>query len=174
MNAFTPLSVALPHEPFDHARQRVNEWRGQCLDAFTRAEAAVTKCLALLSKDPVRGGAVDLPHLVGQRFEALAKALSQDGPFAAEGAPVAAALAAFRAHDAFRTALCHGVWTVTLDRSGKWSAVIRIATFRASRLDETLVAYRERDAELLRAKMVGVSHDLCSRLGQVRAAFGAT
>ena len=101
--------LALPFQPFANATSRVNEWRGRCLDSFTRAEAAVTECLIALAEVEGKGQQVRLPHLVGQRLDALAQAVAAGGPFEAEGTGASLALERFRVHDSFRN-MFSGDW----------------------------------------------------------------
>lgn len=170
MNAFSPIAPTdLPAEPFADATARVNGWRGACIDAFVRAEAAATECLAVLAGVEDRGILVRLPHLVGQRFDALHAMIGVGRPFETEGRPAAAALERFRQHDDLRSTLCHGVGHVTLDRRGCWTVVLRVAVLRTRRLDRSVQVFTEKEAELTRSTVTAASRDLCSRLGQVRA-----
>lgn len=170
MNAITHTQdLALPLQPFANATSRVNEWRGRCLDSFTRAEAAVTECLIALAEVEGKGQQVRLPHLVGQRLDALAQAVAAGGPFEAEGTGASLALERFRVHDSFRNMLCHGVGKVTLDPQGTWTLVLRLAALRSRRLSRDTLALTEAEAEQLQAEVGRASKGLCSRLGQVRA-----
>ena len=113
VNAITPaLKAALPCEPFTDAEVRVNEWRGRCLDAFARAETAVTECLVAMSVAGERGRSVGLPHLAGQRYEALAAMIRDGGPFVAEGVGVLGTLERLRAHEHFRNVLVSSAYRV--------------------------------------------------------------
>lgn len=162
----------LPREPFTRALDRVNLWRGRCQDALARAEAAVTETLFALAQVPGRGAGIDLPHLVGQRHEALHAALAKGGAFAAEGGAVLPALERLRTFDRLRTALGHGIGKVSLDTRGEWTLVLRIATLRARQVCRDTVVYQEREAAQLLDELVQLSHKLSAQLGQVRAAAG--
>lgn len=167
-------SSDLPPQPFHEATARVNEWRGACMDAFVRAEAATTECLAVLAEVPDRGILVRLPHLVGQRLDALQAMIGAGCPFETEGRAAATALERFREHDDLRSTLCHGLAQVTLDRRGCWTVVLRVAVLRTRRLARSVQVFTEADAELKRSAVAAASRDLCSRLGQVRAALRGT
>lgn len=169
MNAIGPALSALPIEPFAIATSGVNEWRGRCLDAFSRAEAAVTECLAVMSACPGRGSGVRLPHLVGERLASLTTLVDADGAFASEGAAVAASLAQFRAHDRLRTMLCHGTATVTLDPRGRWTAVFRLVALRSGRVTRDTLALTEAEAAELQRQLSADARRLCSQVGQIRA-----
>ncbi|MGA1799347.1 hypothetical protein VH567_11270 [Sphingomonas sp. 4RDLI-65] len=172
MNAFSPVSASdLSPEPFNQATARVNEWRGACIDAFVRAEAATTECLAVLAEVQDRGILVRLPHLVGQRLDALQAMIGPGCPFESEGRPAYAALERFREHDDFRSTLCHGVGHVTLDRRGCWTVILRVAVLRTRRLARFVQVFTEAEAEVRRSTVAAASRDLCSRLGQVRASI---
>jgi len=163
------LVPALPQEPFDTAADSVNAWRGRCLDAFARAEAAVTECLVCLSTVAGKEQAIRMPHLVGQRMEALNQALaaiSNPGP---EVGHAQSALTALRAHGGLRTMLCHGVGSITLDRNARWTVVLRLTALRSRRVVRDALTLTEREAADLRDELVRASKILCAQLGQVRA-----
>lgn len=122
------------------------------MDEFARAEAAVSEALLLLSEVPGRGEAVSLPHLVGQRFAALGELVSENGAFAVEGKGVAKSLAEWSAHHTFRSLLCHGMATVTVDHRGRWHLVLKMLTFRSGEaVRESMVIDEEEAAERLTA-----------------------
>lgn len=105
---------------WDEAISSVNAWRGQAIQCFAQAEVAVSETLLALARHEGPGALVRLRRLVGQRFQDLHDTLAPEGPFSAEGTAASAALAAFRAHEDLRPALCHGVAKVALDRQGRW------------------------------------------------------
>ena len=160
--------IPLPKEPFDDAVQRVNEWRGRCIDAFTRAEMAVTDCLvAVVGTD--RGKKIKLPHLVGQRFAALTAAVVPGGPFEVEGRLALPPLKAFEELNVVRTFLCHGVADVTLGRQCRWTAVLHIVSLSPKGRTEDTRVFREDSAAHLQRQIVDLSKQLCSRLTVFRA-----
>lgn len=170
VNAVTlDLCPALPQQPFADATACVNEWRGRCLDAFARAEAAATECLMAMAEVKDRGATVRLPHLAGQRFESLAVAFAQDGAFAAEGAAALTAVDAMRARSGVRAMLCHGVGRVTLNRNGKWTLVLRLTTLRNRQIIRDVLVVTEAEAGQLRDEIGRASQTLSAKLGQVRA-----
>jgi hypothetical protein len=173
VNAITAFPATLRDERFDAAIARVNEWRGRCLDAFSRAEFAVTECLLAMASDPVRGKNIKLPHLIGQRYEALAAAVGEAGLYAAEGRKVAAALSRLRQHDALRSVLCHGVGEVTLSRSGQWTLVLRLVSLRARRAEESVSVVQQEEGERTRDMLVGASRQLCAHLATLKAALSS-
>jgi hypothetical protein len=71
---------------WEDAIAQVNRWRGDCLQSFAQSETAITETLLLLNAAAVKGSSVKLPHLIGQRFEALKLATGLEGAFASEGA----------------------------------------------------------------------------------------
>lgn len=120
------------------------------MDEFARAEAAVSEALLSLSELPGRGEEVSLPHLVGQRYAALSELVGENGAFAAEGKGVAKSLAEWSGHHTFRTLLCHGMATVTLDHRGRWHLVMKMLTFRSGEaVRESMVIDEEEAAERL-------------------------
>ena len=166
--AATPPVALLPAALFVEATKRVNAWRGQCQDSFARAEAAVTDTLVALAAVPIRGDLVTLPHLIGQRYEALSSALIVGGPFDDEGAASRATLERFREYDRLRTTLCHGVGKVSLDARGRWTLILRVLTLRGGKLCHDSKALDEAEAEQVRDDLCRTSRQLCSHLGHVR------
>jgi hypothetical protein len=166
--ALFECETTIPSEPFEVATARVNEWRGRCLDAFTRAETAVTETLAALAGCGKRGARVTLPHLVGQRYQALADAIAPGGPFAAEGGASADALDRCQKLNDLRTMLCHGTCRVTLDRSGRWTVVMKRVTLKANQIVHDQFAVTEREAQALRDDATRASRELCASLASWR------
>ncbi len=165
MNAVTPVPpIPLPREPFDRALSEVNGWRGRCLDAFTRGEAAVTECLLTLAAMPERGVGITLPHLLGERLETLASAVGADGPFALGCPHVAPALARFRKHAPLRNMLCHGVTYITLDQKGRWTVVLRLGALRSGRLVREALPITEDEAGPLADEVMREARNLRARL----------
>jgi len=167
MNAIDPIHASLPSESFDAAREAVTVWRGRCLDLFARSEAAVTETLLALAADDRLGASIKLPHLVGQRYDALARALRPGGPLADEGR-VAAALEAFRQHDDLRTMITHAVFTVTLDRHGHWYLIARLLALRSGRECRRDFVLEEREAAKILSQLEKDCSCLRSTLGQLR------
>ncbi|MBY8823847.1 hypothetical protein [Sphingomonas colocasiae] len=168
MNAQTKIEPALPPEPFDAARDKVNALRGRCMDAFARAEEAVTETLLVMAETE-RGKAIRLQHLVGQRFDELNTALGEGGAFAGEGKAASATLAAFRQHDDLRAFLCHGVAKVTLDKHGRWTVVMRVLALRARKAARTHRAMEQDEVAQLADQLAKASRKLCSQLGDLQA-----
>lgn len=168
MNAIAPIEAALPRAPFDTARRAAAEWRGRCLDVFARSEAAVTETLLVLAAVEGRGASIKLPHLVGQRYDALATALGPKGVFAEEGKGVAGTLTRFRRHDALRTTIAHGVFCVTLDHRACWHLVARGLALRAGRESRNLFVTEEGEAAEILRTVEKDGRELRSALGQVR------
>jgi hypothetical protein len=168
MNAICPIEITLPRQPFDAARDGVTAWRGRCLDLFSRSEAAVTETLLVLAASKPLGVSIKLPHLVGQRYDALAVAIGPDGPFAEEGRTAADALAGFRQHDNLRTSIAHGVFTVTLDQHGSWHVVVRLLALRSGREQRNVLVIKQTEAVKILARLEKDASRLRSVLGQLR------
>ena len=145
----------------------MNAWRGRCLDAFARAEAAITVCLIFLSAAETEH-TVRLPHLVGQRREALGHALAAMGTQGQDVLKAQSALTALRDHDQLRTMLCHGVGSMSLDRNGRWTVVLRLTVLRSRRTVREMLTLTEREAADRRDELVRASKMLCAQLEQVR------
>lgn len=167
MNDYSP--VTRPPEPqWLLAQDAVNAWRGRCLNAFARTEVAVSETLQYLAEYHERGGNIKLPHLVGQRFEALETALAPDGPFASEGKEVLNALQKFRQHDALRTPLCHGSGKITLDQAGRWTLVLRVVSFRSRRMERQVLVWEEDEAQVVARELQADAQRLCSKLERMK------
>lgn len=130
MNAYTSIPGLAAEDAWLAASNAAALWRGLALQQFAYAEAAVTDTLALLSaiKDP--GTEIGLPLLVGQRFDALARAVGPEGPFVKQGGKVSAALADFQRYDALRPTLTHGVIKVAVCKNAEWVALLSVQKFR--------------------------------------------
>ncbi len=147
-----------------------NAWRGACLHHFTAVELAVTE--SLLWFDQAKPGKVRLRHLIGQRFEDLAIALADDGAFSHPTA--AKALDRFRTrHEAFRTLLCHGHITVTMEINGRWLLVVQTVSIRSRQGAKSIEVIRQPEAEerLLQLKQDG--QVVMAALGNARKDAGA-
>lgn len=162
--------LAAPASGWASVHESVNAWRGRCLNAFARAEHAVTEALDRLSQDPVHGANVRLPHLVGQRFEALAVAIGEGGPFASEAGASFKALEAFRLHDAVRTPLCHGMGKISVDQSNRWTLVVRMTSFKGRRTERATFVWEEDEARRLADRIHADAQRLQSRLALLRPA----
>jgi hypothetical protein len=147
--------------------ESVNAWRGRCLNAFGRAEHAVSEALDRLSRDAERGHLVKLPHLVGQRFEALAAAIGEGGPFEKDSASALKALNIFRAHDALRAPLCHGLGKITVDQSSRWTVVVRMTSFRGRRIEHLTYVWEEEEAKRLADRVHADAQRLHARLAPI-------
>lgn len=168
MNAISSIEAVLPNGPFDAARDAVTAWRGRCLDLFARSEAAVTETLLVLAASQGQGVSIKLPHLVGQRYDALATAIGAGGAFANEGRAAAQALTMFRQHDRLRTGIVHGVFTVTLDNRGRWHLVIRVLALRSGRESRDVFVIEQNEAAGILATVENDGSRLKSTLGQLR------
>lgn len=168
MNAISSIETALPRLPFEAARDAAATWRGRCLDVFARSEAAITETLLVLAAVKGRGASLKLPHLVGQRYDALANAVGAGGAFADEGTAAAQAVAEFRKHDGFRTQISHGVFTVTLDHRGQWHLVCRVLALRTGSASRDLLVTDQTEAAAILVLLEKDGSRLRSVLGQLR------
>jgi hypothetical protein len=154
-------------EPFAVAREAAAAWRGKCIEIFARSETAITEALLVLAGAD-EANAPKLPHLVGQRYEALLRAVDHEGPFPRERMNARAAVAAFRTNDALRTFLTHGSFTVTLDQRGRWHLVIRVVALCSGRVARDLFATDEEEAADTLRTLLRDGNRLGSALGQLR------
>jgi hypothetical protein len=168
VNAILPIQPPSGCARFDAARNAAAALRGACLDLFARGEAAVTQTLLTMAAVEGRGASIKLPHLVGQRLDALASAIDAGGVFAGDGPAAASALARFRKHDSLRSDLTHSTFTVTLDQRGHWHLAARLLALRSRReARDVMVTTQEEASQILS----GIERDfsrLRSTLGQLR------
>lgn len=154
-------AVAKPPAPHDAAAFNVataalNGWRGRCLAYLASSEAAVSEALIGFAEDDP---SVPLPHLVGQRYDALAAILVARG-----NADGFAAMQAMREYDSLRTALTHGVARVTLDRNGFWLAVFTVIVFRRRKVERTILVIDEDQAPQIAQRLGRDRQKLITRL----------
>lgn len=135
MNAITPI-VAATDMIWADAYRATNEWRGNTVQRFACAEQAVSETLIVMSELKERADTIRLPHLTGQRFQALSDAIASNGPFATEGAAARDILAAFRRHEDLRPFLCHGLGRIAFDRHSRWLLVLDMLVFQAGKSEK--------------------------------------
>ena len=90
-------------------------WRGCMLERFAAVEHAVTETLIHLGAGL---SGKKLPHLAGQRREALRLALASGG--GSLGKPVLEALVRYECHVDRRAFICHGVGQLLVDQRRQW------------------------------------------------------
>ena len=169
----SPPAIQPPHS-WDPIICEVNAWRGACMHHFTAVEQAVTETLVALHAAKPLGTSVRLRHLIGQRFEDLAAAVGDNGPYANAGKVVAGTLSLFRErHEAFRTLLCHSQMTVAVEISGKWIVVARILAIRGSAADRRLEVIEQSDAAGRLSQLKRDGQKLAAQLGSLRKAVAA-
>ncbi len=173
MNIATLLPDASLADQYAAALLRSNAWRGQTLHIFAKAETAVTEALAVMARLPERGIGVRLPHLVGQRFEALADAMQAGGSFALEGAAIGPLALRMKAELPLRAALSHGVGRITIDRAGRWTLILRVTGLKAGDICSEISVVEEREGEAVRDDLQRTMQQLFARIGQFKAALTA-
>lgn len=167
-----PASTTRPID-FETAGARVNEWRGQMVENFSRAEHAVTEALLVFNsiKPEIKGS--KFPHLVGKRFNRLAVCLAAITTPSSHVVTASSALCDFRTHEPLRAMLCHGVTNIALDRSGAWVAILRLVTFKAGSSAVSCQTLEEAEAKECLERLIGDRRRLCTALGQVRREIAA-
>lgn len=153
---------------WDDAIAQVNRWRGECLQTFAQTETAVTETLLLLNGVALKGSSVKLPHLIGQRFEALRLATGPEGTFASEGAKAHGAISKYLVNEKLRAFLCHGIAKVTLERSGSWIVIFDLTTIRAQKCDRTRLAVTQAEAIETLQEIKRSGSKLKTELGNLR------
>jgi hypothetical protein len=139
------------------------------LDIFTRSEAAVTETLIILANEERDTDSVKMPHLVGQRYHALATVLASDVSSSGRwNAAAADALSSFHHYDQLRTHVVHGVFSVTLDQSGLWHLTSRLLALRSGREAREVFAASEREGAQIMTSLEKDGTRLRQALGQLR------
>ena len=156
------------HRQWESAWSAVNAWRGECMQCFAHSETAVTETLMTLSALPQSRSAVRLRHLIGQRFEDLSNATGPEGPFGKEGEKAHNAIADYREYEHFRSILCHGVITLSLERSGKWIAIFNLTAIKAKECTRSPHVVKQADATILLDNLKKTGQKLGSTLGNLR------
>jgi hypothetical protein len=160
-------------DKWEDAIAQANCWRGDCLQSFAQSEMAVTETLLVLNAVEERGNSVKLPHLIGQRFEALKLATGPDGAFANEGAKAHEAISAFLVREQLRAFLCHGIAKVVLERSGSWIAIFNLTTLRNQKCDRTQLVVTQVDANRMLQDIKQSGAKLGTALGNLRKQFSS-
>lgn len=175
MNAIPeqPVPIPIPND-WGAIYTAVNAWRGECMHHFSSVELAVTRTLLALEAARPDDTAIQLRHLIGQRFEDLAKAIGPGGPFAHEGGGAAGYLAHFRERqEAFRAWLCHGNISVSVDSSGHWVLVLRTLSIRGRQAETGLDVIDQSTAERRLQELRTDGRKLTAALGKLREAAAA-
>lgn len=160
-----------PVANWDAVFAAVNAWRGECMHHFSAVEQAITETLLVLDAAKPEGSGIRLRHLIGQQFEDLAAAIGPEGPFADLGKSAGLVLGQYRErHETFRSKLCHGHVTVSVECNGHWLLVVRTLAIRARQADRTLDVIQQAEAEGKLAELKRDGQKLAAVLGQVRKA----
>ena len=171
MTLDTSTEPAMDADTWNAAIASANTWRGQAIQCFAQAEAAVSETLLALITIQPQGSNIKLRRLVGQRFEDLQMALSSEGVFAVEGRHAHGALVDFRRLEPLRPALCHGVAKVSLERNGQWVLLLKVLAFTGKSHERQVVAFEQRDAEQALAALKRHGQKLGSALGSLRSSL---
>lgn len=167
------LKPKIDDDQWELAIAQVNRWRGNCVQRFAQTETAVTETLLVLNAVPEKGASVKLPHLIGQRFEALKLVLGPEGAFAKEGVIAHEAITAFLLREQLRAFLCHGVAKVALERSGNWIAIFYLTTLRSQKCERTQLVVTQAEANAMLEEIKLSGNKLGTALGNLRNHFAA-
>lgn len=170
MNAASQTTCSTSDQTMTVADE-VSLWRGRYIEEFAMAEAAVSEALAYLSEIASAGAGSLLPHLVGQRFEALQAVVGAGGPLASIGVRVAKALDDFREHHRYRTFLCHASSAITVDHSKEWTVALHLTSFRSRTVERATLRITQTEAasrlERLRNARRRLDGQLCGFLASL-------
>ena len=171
----TPENITPFPANWDRVFAEVNAWRGECMHHFSAIEHAVTQALLVLDAAKPEGATIRLRHLIGQRFEDLSEAIGSGGMFADAGKAASMALEIYRTrHEAFRTLLCHGHITVSVEPNGHWLLVVRTLSIRGRQADQGVQVIEQAGAASRLSELKRDGQKLAATLGQVRKALSAS
>ncbi len=151
--------------------EEVSHWRGRYVEEFAMAEAAVSEAPAFLSTIASAGAGSLLPHLVGQRFEALQAVVGAGGPLASIGGRLAKALDDFREHQRYRTLLCHASSEIAVDRSNEWTVTLHLTSFRSRGVERATLHISQSEAASLLERLRNARRRLDGQLCGLLASF---
>jgi len=146
-------------------------WRGRFISEFALSETIVSEALVHLAKVATEGSRSLLPHLMGQRFTALRTVVDRGGPLSREGVRVAKALEDFTDLHRFRSFLCHGSSTVTVDELGRWTIALDLLTFRGAEIHRDAIRLEQDEAAGLLDHLRGARVRLDGQLRGMLATF---
>jgi hypothetical protein len=171
MNAMAPQTFITEAKGWATNTTAAHLWRGGAIDQFTQAETQISETLLLLSLHPECGAKVALRHLNGQRLDDLMAALGETGPFHTEGKALAKALTRYKSYESLRNFLCHGLMTLTIDRTGKWWGVFKLINFKAGKVEHGVLVVDESEALTLLQDLTKCIQSLTSHATNLRKAF---
>ncbi|MGP7795597.1 hypothetical protein [Sphingomonas sp. CLY1604] len=146
-------------------------WLGRFVQEFACAEAVVSEALAFLASQASCGGPSLLPHLIGQRFEALRQVVAADGPLAASGARVADILGEFDDLHRHRTFICHGSASVTADLCVGWRIEFNLVAFRKATVERETMTLTNPEAAVILHRLRQLRVRLDGQLRGMMASF---
>ncbi|MCJ2179598.1 hypothetical protein [Novosphingobium album (ex Hu et al. 2023)] len=135
------------------------------------AEMVVAEALATLSEIASSGARSLLPHLVGQRFEALRAVVGSNGPLSDVGCRVADVLEEFYEFHRYRTYLCHGVSDLSFGHNGDWLITLHMTNFSAGIIKRSNVSITATQAALLLEQLRSARQRLDGQLRGMLAAL---
>ena len=166
------MSIIAEVDPWPATVTAVNAWRGQCLAVLAAAETSVSETLLVMAQAGKRGSNVKLPHLIGQRCDALAKAIAPDGSFHAEGKAAIEALDAYRTHAPLRNFLCHAPGKISRERNGRWLLTLKVLAFRANHPEYSVHVIEEAESDKVVRGLRADCRRLRDCLQRLRATLG--
>lgn len=146
-------------------RTETNLWRGRMLEHFAAVEHAVTETLIHLGAGL---SGKKLPHLAGQRREALRLALASGG--GSLGKPALDALVQFERDVDRRSFICHGVGQVLVDQRGQWHLHMTILAPSEEADQEVGWTISKSSSEQLIRRLHASSRRVIDRLANFRSA----
>ena len=146
-------------------------WRGQCLNVFARVEDAVIRALeAAVEGELTR----KIPHLAGQRLAVL-EILARQASFTdKQRERFEAVMADWKAIEAKRLFLAHGVATAARENNGAWIVLFDVTVYRANRPLHDRWAIKQSEAIAFAKELTAAHAKVCQQLGILRVQkFGA-
>ncbi|MEL1251847.1 hypothetical protein [Aurantiacibacter gilvus] len=142
-----------------------NEWRGKCLDLYSRAERTVSKTLEVAREV---GLTSSIDHLAGNRLGELEAAIGRGAVPSKLKRGLNNAIAEWKEVEQNRFYLAHGIMRVSLDRERQWVLLIDARVYRSNEGTDYRWPLLEKEALDFMDRLQAAFENLSSRLGNLR------
>jgi hypothetical protein len=154
-------------DPFQIARSEIDQWRGKCLNAFSKGEAVIGKALEGLALLSAGGHALKIEHLAGQRATQLANMLPKLSLTERQRNAISSALDDWRNREQERTFLAHGVVAAGLQRNSEWFAIFDVRVFRNGIAEQRRWAVSRAEADDFAVALKSAADKLAQSCGAI-------
>jgi len=149
----------------DVARAEIEAWRGECLDLLAQGEAMIGALLELALE---RHYEIELDARASQRTLEAMRLLELIGGSDEEIKNGVDALVLWQNVESRGELLSHGQLTETLDRKGRWYAIVDMVTYRAGKPHKGRMVANRDDADEFSKQLTRAHTKLKLQLGCAR------